>query len=101
MNSSLGTYPVPLGTRKGQCVHSPSRRRFLRGSSALAVVSLAGCARRKPTWKNGAYRKPVESRVAILKAASYDRDLTSVILDGIKCFRLDLLGKRVLLYIRT
>jgi uncharacterized protein (DUF362 family) len=74
-----------------------NRRRFLQAASTLGVASLAGCAERKPTWKKGGYRKPNQSRVAILKAASYDRDLTSVILDGIKSFRLDVAGKRVLL----
>ena len=74
-----------------------SRRRFLKATSTLGVVSLVGCAKRQPTWKQGGYRKPDQSRVAILKAASYDRDLTSVILDGIKSFRLDVVGRRVLL----
>ena len=70
-----------------------SRRGFLQAASALGMGSLAGCAERKPTWKKGGYRKPDRSRVAILKAAGYDRDLTSVILDGIKSFRLDVVGK--------
>jgi uncharacterized protein (DUF362 family) len=74
-----------------------NRRRFLKATSTLGVVSLVGCAKRQPTWKQGGYRKPDQSRVAILKAASYDRDLTSVILDGIKSFRLDVVGRRVLL----
>jgi len=74
-----------------------SRRRFLKATSTLGVVSLVGCAKRQPTWKQGGYRKPDQSRVAILKASSYDRDLTSVILDGIKSFRLDVAGRRVLL----
>jgi len=74
-----------------------SRRRFLKATSTLGVVSLVGCAKRQPTWKQGGYRKPDQSRVAILKASSYDRDLTSVILDGIKSFRLDVVGRRVLL----
>jgi uncharacterized protein (DUF362 family) len=74
-----------------------SRRRFLKAASTLGVASLAGCAKRQPSWNQGGYRKSDQSRVAILKAASYDRDLTSVILDGIKSFRLDVVGKRVLL----
>ena len=74
-----------------------SRRRFLTAASALGATSLAGCTERKPTWKKGGYRKPDRSRVAILKAAGYDRDLTNVILDGIKSFHLDVAGKRVLL----
>lgn len=75
-----------------------SRRHFLKTASTLGAASLAGgCSERKPTWKRGGYRKPEVSRVAILKAASYDRDLTGVILDGIKSFRLNVAGKRVLL----
>jgi len=73
------------------------RRRFLQAGAALGVASLAGCNERRPTWKAGGYRKPDRSRVAILKAESYDRDLTSVILEGIKTFRLDVAGKRILL----
>jgi uncharacterized protein (DUF362 family) len=74
------------------------RRRFLQVTSAATLASLsAGCSTRKPGWKAGAYRKPKESQVAILKAAGYDKDLTTVILDGIKAFRLQVAGKRVLL----
>ena len=98
MNHRLGAQHLAL--RPGNAV-SPggqhiSRRRFLQAACALNA-SLAACAQRKPTWKTGSYRKPDKSRVAILKAASYDSDLTSVILDGIKDFRLDVVGKRVLL----
>ena len=56
-----------------------SRRGFLQAASTLGVGSLAACAERKPGWKKGGYRKPDRSRVAILKVAGYDRDLTSVI----------------------
>lgn len=83
-HSSLSTRPV-------------NRRRFLTAASTLGAISLSGCTERKPTWKKGGYRKPDQSRVAILNAASYDRDLTSVILDGIKSFGLDVVGRRVLL----
>ena len=86
----------PLSTQHSQLItgevaggnhHLPTsdktftRRGFLQAASALGMGSLAGCAERKPTWKKGGYRKPDRSRVAILKAAGYDRDLTSVILD--------------------
>jgi len=92
------TQPPSLSTQHSALrTQHVNRRRFLQAASTLGVVSLAGCAERKPTWKKGGYRKPNQSRVAILKAASYDRDLTSVILDGIKSFRLDVAGKRVLL----
>ena len=78
-------------------IQEVSRRRFLQAASVAGAASFVGCSERKPTWKQGSYRKSDQSHVAILKAASYDRDLTSVILDGIKSFRLDVVGKRVLL----
>ena len=93
MNYPFSTQRSELTTRREEF----SRRRFLKAASTLGVVSLAGCEKRQPTWKQGGYRKPDQSHVAILKAASYDRDLTSVILDGIKSFRLDVVGRRVLL----
>jgi uncharacterized protein (DUF362 family) len=93
VNYPLNTQHSALSARSQEL----SRRRFLKAASTLGFVSLSSCAERKPTWKAGGYRKPSQSRVAILKAASYDRDLTSIILDGIKSFRLDVVGKRVLL----
>jgi uncharacterized protein (DUF362 family) len=93
VNYPLNTQHSALSARSREL----SRRRFLKAASTLGFVSLSSCAERKPTWKAGGYRKPSQSRVAILKAASYDRDLTSIILDGIKSFRLDVVGKRVLL----
>jgi uncharacterized protein (DUF362 family) len=100
MNHPSSTQHLALSTGKSVLStpgHPLSRRRFLTAASTLGFVSLSSCAERKPTWKKGGYRKPNQSRVAILKAASYDRDLTSIILDGIKSFRLDVVGKRVLL----
>ena len=93
MNYPLNTQHSTLSSRSQEL----SRRRFLKAASTLGVVSLSSCTERKPTWKTGGYRKPNQSRAAILKAASYDRDLTNIILDGIKSFRLDVVGKRVLL----
>lgn len=93
MSYPFSTQHSELSTRSEEF----SRRRFLKAASTLGVVSLAGCEQRQPTWKEGGYRKSDQSHVAILKAASYDGDLTSVILDGIKSFRLDVVGKRVLL----
>jgi uncharacterized protein (DUF362 family) len=92
-HAGFGSRPSALSARSDRF----SRRRFLEVACSLSVASLSGCAERKPTWKKGGYRKPAQSRVAILKAASYDRNLTSVILDGIKSFRLDVVGKRILL----
>jgi len=101
MNHPSSTQHLALSAGKSALTtpghHPLSRRRFLTAASTLGFVSLSGCAERKPTWKKGGYRKPSQSRVSILKAATYDRDLTSIILDGIKSFRLDVVGKRVLL----
>jgi uncharacterized protein (DUF362 family) len=95
---SMTHHPSPITHHSVLSTHPVTRRRFLQASSVAGLASLkTGCAERKPAWKKGGYRKPEQSRVAILKAASYDRDLTSVILDGIKSFRLDVMGKRVLL----
>ena len=101
MNHPSSSQHLALSTGKSALSSTPghplSRRRFLTAASTLGCVSLSSCAERKPTWKKGGYRKPNQSRVVILKAASYDRDLTSIILDGIKSFRMNMVGKRVLL----
>ncbi|MCI0624584.1 MAG: DUF362 domain-containing protein [Acidobacteria bacterium] len=92
LNPSLSSQHSALG------IQPLSRRRFVQAASALGLTSLTGrCSTRKASWKKDAYRKSTQSQVAILKAAGYDRDLTRVILDGIKSFRLDVFGKRVLL----
>jgi uncharacterized protein (DUF362 family) len=62
------------------------------GASALAG-SCGGSSR----WQAGAFRKAGSSRVAILKAPSYEDDLTQVVLDGIKVCGLSVAGKTVLL----
>jgi uncharacterized protein (DUF362 family) len=50
-----------------------------------------------PQWKRAGYLTQPTSRVAILKAADYDRPLASIVADGIKACKLDVAGKRVLL----
>jgi len=98
-HSARGTQHPALSTPHSTLsTQRVDRRRFLKAAAGAGLASLAGgCAGRKPTWKNPASRKPNQSRVAILRAKSYDQNLTSVILDGIRSFHLAIHGRRVLL----
>lgn len=73
------------------------RRDFLKRTTILGVTSLAASCGRDSRWKTGAFRKPKNSQVAILKAASYQENLVGLILEGIKACRLPVSGKKVLL----
>lgn len=70
------------------------RRRFLGAIAAASAV--AGCGR-TPSWERAAYRKTERSRVAILPARDYTVPLTDVVLQGIRQFRVPVVGRRVLL----
>jgi uncharacterized protein (DUF362 family) len=73
------------------------RRRFLLGSMLAPLAgSLAGCSRDSQGGPS-ASRRVHESKVAILAAKSYGHPLVDTILQGVKPFRLDVQGKRVLL----
>ncbi len=73
------------------------RRRFLRGSlMAPAIGGFAGCSG-ESRWPRSAYRRPPESRVAILAAGSYAQPLVDTVLQGIRLFHPNVQGKRVLL----
>ncbi len=63
---------------------------------AGAAVAAAGCSR-SPQWSPAAYRRPKESRVAILKATTYGRPITDILLAGLRSFGLNVHGKRVVL----
>jgi uncharacterized protein (DUF362 family) len=71
-----------------------TRRRFL-GAAAAASVA-AGCGR-TPSWDRAAYRKAERSRVAILSARDYAVPLTDVVLQGIRQFRLPVVGRKIVL----
>jgi uncharacterized protein (DUF362 family) len=71
-----------------------TRRGFL-GASAAASVA-AGCGR-TPGWDRAAYRKAERSRVAILPARDYAGPLTDVVLQGIRHFRVPVVGRKVVL----
>jgi len=76
---------------------SVNRRQFLKAATACSLASFAASCSREARWGPGAYRKPNQSRVAILKAESYAEDLISSVLDGIKAFPLEVANKKVLL----
>jgi uncharacterized protein (DUF362 family) len=63
----------------------------------VGASALAGNCGGSSRWQAGAFRKAGSSRVAILKAASYEDDLTQLVLDGIKVCGLSVAGKTVLL----
>ncbi len=71
------------------------RRQFIAGAIA-AALPLSGCSTR-PRWERSAYRKSERSRVAVLRADSYDAPLTDTVLAGLKLFGLALDGKTIVL----
>ena len=71
-----------------------TRRRFL--GAAAAASAAAGCGR-TPGWDRAAYRKAERSRVAILSARDYAVPLTDVVLQGIRQFRLPVVGRKIVL----
>jgi uncharacterized protein (DUF362 family) len=73
-----------------------TRRTFLEAGALLAGGTAGGCRLTQP-WTRAAYRKPAVSRVAILRADSYAPPLSEVVLRGLRLFRLDVHGKRVVL----
>ena len=73
---------------------SMTRRRFL--GAAAGASAAAGCGR-TPGWDRAAYRKAERSRVAILSARDYTVPLTDVVLQGIRHFRLPVVGRKIVL----
>ena len=74
-----------------------TRRTFLKASTAAALYPfLSGCDQ-GPRWERDAYRRPDTSRVAIVAARSYQKSLKDTVSRGIKLFKLDLIGKVILL----
>jgi hypothetical protein len=72
------------------------RQLFMGALAAVLPASVAGWARREP-WEKAAYRKPVQSRVAILGAQSYDRLLEDLLLRGLQLFQFSVHDKTVVL----
>ncbi len=73
------------------------RRDILKTGITLGLGTIAGSCANGPKWRPAAYRKPGISRVAILKAASYEENLTETIRQGIELCGLVVRDKRVLL----
>jgi uncharacterized protein (DUF362 family) len=71
-----------------------TRRGFLGAATATSVA--AGCGR-APSWDRAAYRKADRSQVAILPARDYTVPLTDVVLQGIRHFRVPVVGRKVVL----
>ena len=71
-----------------------TRRHFL--GTAAAASAAAGCGR-TPGWDRAAYRKAERSQVAILSARDYAVPLTDVMLQGIRQFRLPVVGRKIVL----
>jgi uncharacterized protein (DUF362 family) len=73
------------------------RREFIAGVTAMGLGSVTASCHQTGRWTARAYRKLRQSQVAILRAASYQQDLTPLIVEGIRAFSLPVRGKRVLL----
>jgi uncharacterized protein (DUF362 family) len=80
------------------------RRVFLGGLAALAAASSALALSERlrlavlpQKFDRRAIRRPEESRVAVLRAEDYDRDLVQPILDGARLCGLDARGRGVIL----
>jgi uncharacterized protein (DUF362 family) len=71
-----------------------SRRRFLQ-ALPLAAATAAACAPRP--YKREDFVVPAQSPVALLPAATYDGDLTDLILRGLTMLAQDVRGRRVFL----
>jgi uncharacterized protein (DUF362 family) len=74
------------------------RRSFLLGGTTMAITAAsAACSPAPRQWQPAAYRKPTESRVAILEARRYDASLYDVVLKGLRLFGIGVAGKTVVL----
>jgi len=74
-----------------------NRREFLKGSVTAGLYPLYSSCRPAARWESDAYRRPKNSRVAILQARGYDFSLKKTILKGLDLFRLDVRGRTVVL----
>jgi len=73
------------------------RREFLKASAVASLTPWLGACDQAPRWKRDAYIRQKNSQVAVLTANSYAKPLRDIIERGIKLFRLEVGGKRVLL----
>jgi uncharacterized protein (DUF362 family) len=83
--------------------HPISRRTFVRSAGAIAAFGAAAAVglklrREEPApWDAASFPPPALASVAVLRAASYDTDLTSTVTDGLRAIGADVAGARVLL----
>jgi uncharacterized protein (DUF362 family) len=84
--------------------HRIDRRTFLRGAVAVGTFAAAGAigweirnATTHDPWDASAFPPPGPSRVAVLRAPSYDADLESIVLNGLRAVGADVSGAQVLL----
>jgi uncharacterized protein (DUF362 family) len=88
-------------------LHVPlSRRRFLRATGLGVAVGAAGVAglrlggvigSAQGPWDPRRFPDPPRAKVAVLPAGDYDRDLESLVLDGLREIGADVRGARVFL----
>jgi uncharacterized protein (DUF362 family) len=74
-----------------------TRREFLGTATAAAVGGIAACRSEPAKFDPTAFQRPPKSRVAVLKAESYEIDLVERVTHGLKLFDLAPRGKRVVL----
>jgi uncharacterized protein (DUF362 family) len=74
-----------------------SRRNFIKYSALGSLLPLVPACEQRVLWHPSAFRRKKLSRVAILEAARYDLPLKEVITRGLKLFRLEVRGKRIVL----
>lgn len=74
-----------------------NRRQFLKSAGAAAVLPFVGSCEGGIRWDKDAFVKRKRSGVAILAAEQYGNSLRDTITRGIRLFRLEVKGKRILL----
>jgi uncharacterized protein (DUF362 family) len=77
-------------------IRNVNRREFIKTTAAASISTFFGCGQWR-RWEPQAYRKKRSSRVAVLCAADYGSSLRDKLVQGIKLFRLDLNGKRIVI----
>lgn len=74
-----------------------TRRQFIETAAAATLSIAAGCRSEPPKFDPRAFQRAASSRVAVLKAETYDVDLVDPILRGLALFDVNPRGKRVVL----
>ncbi len=84
--------------------HVVPRRTFLRGAAAVGAFAAAGAIGvrlRQPgdpePWDHAVFSPPGGARVSVLRAPTYEADLSGIVLDGLRSIGADVRGASVLL----